>query len=83
MTSTINSLGFPYDFKSIMHYDKYAFSKDNGRFVTIQTLNESMQNVIGKSKGLSEGIGFFFIILDVVSSSFRRCNILNVKATLS
>jgi len=54
-TSTINSLGFPYDFKSIMHYEKYAFSKDVGRLVTIQTLDKSMQNVIGHSKGLSEG----------------------------
>lgn len=57
-TTTIDSLGFPYDFKSIMHYQKYAFSKQYGRLVTIQTLNPAMQDVIGNGKGLSEGIGF-------------------------
>ena len=47
----VNSLGSPYDYSSIMHYGRRAFSK-NGKD-TIKTLDPSMQNVIGNRVALS------------------------------
>ena len=50
-SSSIGSMGVPYDYKSIMHYRGTAFSK-NGQ-LTIKTKNESDQKVIGNRKGFS------------------------------
>ncbi|XP_065648147.1 low choriolytic enzyme isoform X2 [Hydra vulgaris] len=47
----INSLGFPYDYESMMHYDQTAFG--SGR-VTIRTKDPSKQNLIGNRQGFSE-----------------------------
>merc|ERR1711872_435224 len=43
----------PYDYLSVMHYDSYAFSNGNGR--TILTKDSSMQDVIGRAPGVSDG----------------------------
>merc|ERR1711872_432749 len=43
----------PYDHLSVMHYDSYAFSNGNGR--TILTKDSSMQDVIGRAPGVSDG----------------------------
>jgi len=47
----IDSLGTPYDYKSIMHYDSKAFGYGK---ITIETLDKNMQNVIGQRKGFSK-----------------------------
>lgn len=49
--SKVNSLGSPYDYSSIMHYGRRAFSK-NGKD-TIKTIDPAMQNVIGNRVALS------------------------------
>jgi len=47
----VDTLGVQYDFKSILHYGNYAFSKNNRR--TLQAIGDhSMQ--LGNSKGLSK-----------------------------
>ncbi|VDM73070.1 unnamed protein product [Strongylus vulgaris] len=38
----------PYDYKSIMHYDSKAFTKNGD--ITMETLNPEFQDIIGKSK---------------------------------
>jgi len=43
----------PYDYLSVMHYDDYAFSNGTGR--TILTKDSSMQDVIGRAPGVSDG----------------------------
>ena len=43
----------PYDYLSVMHYDSYAFSNGTGR--TILTKDSSMQDVIGRAPGVSDG----------------------------
>ena len=48
--NTINSLGFPYDYHSIMHYGETAFG---GGRVTITTKDPSKQKVIGGRQGFS------------------------------
>jgi len=42
----------PYDYTSVMHYGKTAFSKDN-RSITIVTKNSRYQNTIGNARNLS------------------------------
>ena len=49
----VSEFGLPYDFHSVMHYGPYAFSKNGKR--TIETLDPSKQDIIGKAKGVSEG----------------------------
>jgi len=48
---SINMRGFPYDYRSIMHYGKTAFTSNGG--VTIQTKDRNYINIIGKAKQLS------------------------------
>jgi len=48
---SIDSRNFDYDYRSIMHYGKTAFSR-NGQ-VTIRTKKENYANIIGKAKTLS------------------------------
>jgi len=43
----------PYDYLSVMHYDDYAYSNGTGR--TILTKDSSMQDVIGRAPGVSDG----------------------------
>ncbi len=47
----ITHLGTPYDYGSVMHYPKKAFSK-NGRAVTIEPKWDGIE--IGQRKGLSD-----------------------------
>jgi len=54
----VDSLGEPYDYRSMMHYDSTAFGCDNyGRNcrITIQTKNPLFQNIIGRGDGFSVG----------------------------
>lgn len=50
--SQINSRGFAYDYRSIMHYGKTAFSQN--RKITIEPKDRSMDDVIGNAKKLSK-----------------------------
>ncbi|XP_065676037.1 low choriolytic enzyme-like [Hydra vulgaris] len=50
-SGTIDSLGFPYDYDSMMHYGETAFGRFGG--VTIKTKDPSKQKVIGKAQGFS------------------------------
>merc|ERR1711881_507666 len=43
----------PYDYTSVMHYGKTAFSKSRGA-ITITTKNSRYQNTIGKARKLSD-----------------------------
>ena len=47
-----NTFGLPYDYLSLMHYDAFAFSKEEGRLMTIETFDDpSKQDIIGHAKG--------------------------------
>ena len=49
----MSDFGLPYDFHSVMHYGPYDFSKNEKR--TIETVDPSKQDIIGKAEGVSEG----------------------------
>ena len=51
----VDEFGLPYDFESVMHYGQYQNSKDYGKLRTIETLDPSKQDIIGKAKGVSDG----------------------------
>lgn len=51
--NTTDDRRVPYDFNSVMHYDKTAFSSDGN--VTIQTFDPYFENVIGQRSTFSEG----------------------------
>eukprot|EP00794_Sanderia_malayensis_P015875 gene15875-17475_t len=51
-TSNVDSMNVPYDYASVMHYSKFAFSKRRGK-ITIQTKDPSKQDVIGSRSGFS------------------------------
>merc|ERR1711962_1313820 len=48
-----NTFGLPYDYLSVMHYSDSLFS--NGKGKTILTKDSSMQDVIGRAQGVSDG----------------------------
>ncbi|XP_041359689.1 blastula protease 10-like [Gigantopelta aegis] len=48
----VTSFGVKYDYTSIMHYGKKAFSK-GGKFTTMVTLDSRFQDVIGKARKIS------------------------------
>ncbi|KAK7507207.1 hypothetical protein BaRGS_00001142 [Batillaria attramentaria] len=50
--SVIQDVGVPYDYSSIMHYGSTYFAEDKSKY-TIETLDETAQDVIGNRKGLS------------------------------
>merc|ERR1712121_546014 len=52
-TNTINSLGTPYDFRSMMHYSGTAFSTGWGR-ETIKARDSRNQSLMGQRGGFSE-----------------------------
>jgi len=47
----VDSLGTPYDYRSVMHYSKNAFG---GKEITIETLDPRYQNIIGQRNSFSE-----------------------------
>jgi len=49
----VDEFDLPYDFESVMHYEQFAYSKNRVR--TIETLDPSKQEIIGKAKGVSDG----------------------------
>ena len=49
----IDSLGFPYDYLSVMHYGQYTFSK-HYRTPVLVTTDPKMQSVIGQREGFSK-----------------------------
>ena len=49
----VDDFGLPYDFHSVMHYVGNAFSK-NPSLKTIETLDPSKQDIIGRAQGVSE-----------------------------
>merc|ERR1711934_525870 len=51
--SEVSEFGLPYDFESVMHYSDTAYSKNGKR--TIETIDPSKQDIIGKATGVSEG----------------------------
>jgi len=51
--SDVSQFGLPYDFASVMHYGDYFFSKNMKR--TIETLDPSKQDIIGRASGVSKG----------------------------
>lgn len=52
--STVDSRGFGYDLKSMMHYDSWAFASTQGA-MTIQVKDRSRQYEIGQREGMSPG----------------------------
>jgi len=61
--SNIDSLGTPYDYKSMMHYGAYGFG---GGSMTIKTKDPAMQRVIGQRTGPSE--------IDIKQINLMYCN---------
>ena len=53
--SEVSEFGLPYDFESVMHYRDSAFSKNENLLRTIETLDPSKQDIIGRTTGVSEG----------------------------
>merc|ERR1711934_1246767 len=51
--SEVSEFGLPYDFESVMHYGD-TFNSKNGKR-TIETIDPSKQDIIGKATGVSEG----------------------------
>merc|ERR1719222_1836629 len=49
----VSEFGLPYDFESVMHYSDKSNSKNGKR--TIETIDPSKQDIIGKATGVSEG----------------------------
>lgn len=47
----ITDFGIAYDYKSVLHYNQYAFSKNGKK--TITTKDPSMQNIVGTITSLS------------------------------
>lgn len=64
-TDTIDSLGTPYDYESLMHYGKKYFTTDWNK-LTIQTHDPTMQDKIGQRKGFSKG--------DIIQLNKMYCN---------
>nr|CAA06314.1 PMP1 protein [Podocoryna carnea] len=62
-SSSINSLGTPYDFRSMMHYSTTAIG---GGRTTIRTKNPSNQRLLGQRSGFSE--------IDIKQINLMYCN---------
>jgi len=54
--ATIYNHGLPYDYESVMHYPDNAFPRyASGNLKTIETIDTTKQDTIGKSTGVSNG----------------------------
>lgn len=71
---TIDDLGKDYDFQSIMHYDRKAFSK-NGLPTIVNIYNENMEFGTKDDRLSQKDIIEINALYDCISSKLRRINL--------